>query len=752
MDRWQVLCAVLVALGVTGEMHATTVTIASYEPEETDLTVAASDGDAGLSVTRVLGGVAGAPAATDGAYVLRVDIDGEADGKVEFRHFWTLPAYSLAGFDMLLADLYVTDAAVDPGTIGIFDVNWLPPNAWQPATGDPQVGAWTTVTVEVADREQVDLTQIWAFVLEDLPGTTGTVYVDYLRLVGTELTLPPPENVAALGREFENEVAWRPLANASGYHVERAPTADSPFERLTAAPITNPHFVDRVSRDRGRFFYRVVAVAGDVASPPSAAVPVAWNNWTDEQMLDIVQQTTFRYFWDLAHPVSGLALEGIGFGHPPDTVTTGGTGMGLMTIVVGAERGFVTRAEAAARVRKMLAFLQDVTPRFHGAWAHHYHGATGAVIPFAGLKDNGADLVETAFLVQGILVARQYFDDPDDPVEAEIRARAIELWEGVEWSHFRRFPDSDVLYWHWSPDYGWDLNLQIRGYNEAQMVYLLAIASPTHPMPAHSYHAGWAGLGSYTNGGTFYGQPLEVGPAFGGPLFFTHYSNLGFDPRYRRDAYANYFANGRAIAEIHRRHSSVNPNGFDGFSRFAWGLTASADPGGYAVHDPLNDNGTLTPTAALSSMPYLPAAAQDALRYYFDRFGASLWTVNGFYDALNPTTGWVGAGYLAIDQGPIVPMIENHRTGLCWELFMSNPEIGPMLAAVGLLWEIDFDRDGAVDADDWLTFAPCLGGVDELPPCSELIARPSDLDLDADVDLADVAVAQRLAGRALIPR
>jgi hypothetical protein len=282
----------------------------------------------------------------------------------------------------------------------------------------------------------------------------------------------------------------------------------------------------------------------------------------------------------------------------------------------------------------------------------------------------------------------------------------------------------------------------VRGYNEAQMVYLLAIASPTFPMPASSYHEGWAGPASYTNGNVYHGQQLDVGPAYGGPLFFTHYSNLGFDPRYKRDAYTNYYANARQIAKIHLAHSVINPNDFAGYNAFAWGLTASSDPGGYAVHDPILDNGTLTPTAAISSMPYLPGPAQDALRYFFDTYRASLWTVNGFFDAFNPTLNWVGEGYLAIDQGTIVPMIENYRTGLCWHLFMANPEIKPMMNAIGMFYEVDFDQDGDVDGGDWLTFAGCFAGSERQPGC--IFADAADLDLDGDADLTDAAILQQL--------
>ncbi len=718
--------------------------VASYEPFETQLTILANTGDSGLSVSRVPAGVNGAPAATNGGYVLRLDIVNEADGKVELRHEWSAPAYDLANYDALLLDVYVADGGALPGLIGIFDVLWSPPDAWQPATGSPAVGAWRTVSFDVSAREQTGLNQIFALVFENLAGTSGTLFLDNLRLQGAGGAVAAPSGIAANGYETHNAVTWRPVALADGYHVYGAESSSGPFERLTTDPVAQPPFNTPGDPDRQRLHYYVTTVRGGAESGPSQSVSARWNGFTDEQMLDIVQQTTLKYFVDNAHPVSGMAREGIGLGHPPDTVTTGGTGMGLMALCVGVHRGFIERADAAAQVQKVLTFLEETTPRFRGAWAHHYHGVTGAVIPFSP-QDDGADLVETAFLVQGFLTVRQYFEDANDPVEQDIRARATRLWEGVEWTWFRRFPGSDTLYWHWSPNFGWALNLPIRGYNETQVIYQLAIASPTFPMPASSYPNGWAANSTYTNGGLYYGETIDVGPAFGGPLFFTHYSNLGFDPRYKRDGYTNYFENAQAISRVHRLHAINNPNGFDGYNAFSWGLTASTNPWGYLAHSPTNDNGTIAPTAALSAMPYTPEASKAALRHFFDNYPL-LFSGEGFFDAFNPTVGWYATGWLAIDQGPIVVMIENYRSGLIWELFMSNPEIKPMMQAIGMFYEVDFDQSGAVDAADLDVFAACQAGPQASPGCSAPTGADADLDNDDDADMHDIAVMQQLAG------
>ncbi len=751
----------LTLLAGTPTFAAFLTPLTSYEASETDLSVTAAAGDSGLSLAIVTGGVDGAPPATDGQRLLRLTISNEFDRKVEFRHHWSNSTYDLVGHEALLADVYVANAGAVPGVVGIWSANWSPPDAWHPASNIPNApGSWQTVTIDVSQNAQAGLDSIWAFVLEDLADETGVVYVDNLRFRAAG-ELPTATGIAANGRPDRNEVFWKPtvVGGLEGYHVYRASFLDGPYSRVTPSPITVPQYVDWHNEDNPVLFYYVTAVVAGNESAPSETVRATYNGMTDDQMLDMVQAATFTYFWDNAHPHNGMAREGIGTGHPADTVTTGGTGMGLMTIVVGAERGFVTRAAAAQRIRRIVRFLDGIDPddpelpsgvqRYHGAWSHHLNGRTGATIAFAGPMDNGGDLVETAFLVQGLLTVRQYFDDPLDPVETEIRSRVSAMWESVEWNWYRRFPGSPVLYWHWSPDFDWALDLQIRGYNESRVVYLLAIASPTHPMPGSSYALGWAGLSSYTNGNTYFGYPLAVGPPLGGPLFFTHYSSLGFDPRYKRDAFANYFENARNTTLVNRAHCIMNPNDHVGYSPLVWGLTASTNPWGYAAHAPTNDNGTITPTAALSAMPYTPTESLAALRYLFDQYGEVIFGGAGFRDAFHLGENWVAPGHLAIDQGTIVPMIENYRSGLCWRLFMSNSEIRTMLPQIGMFFEVDYDLDDDVDVVDATVFVGCISAPDDatVPAgCTDLQFDDSDLDNDADVDLRDIAAFQRLFG------
>ena len=744
--------ALLVALGLLFTPTAraqSVVPLASYEPDETDLVITPNAGDSGLSISIVPGGVAGAPAATDGDYVLRVEFSNESDRKVEFRHDWSSSTYDLAGQDVLLADVYIaTDGAV-PGLMGIWSQNWAPPNEWQTADNIPTAtGTWQTVAFDVSDRTQTSLDYIHAFIFQDTADTSGVAYLDNLHFRNGVRPLMPT-GVAANGHAEHNAIYWRPISSEGeyAYNIYRAAAAVGPFTKQNATPVAQSPYIDQIGPDNSRLYYRVTAVLEGEESDPSEVVSTLYNGMTDDEMLDLVQEATFRYFWDNGHPVCGLAREGIGLGHSSDLVTTGGTGMGLMTIVVGVERGFVSRADAALRVGTILTFLDENVERYHGAWAHHYNGVTGETIAFAGAEDNGGDLIETAFLIEGILTCRQYFDDPNDYVETYVRDKATSMWEGVEWDWYRQYPNSNVLYWHWSPDYGWALNHTIRGYNEGMIAYLLAVASPTHPMPAASYHEGWAGLAEYVNGNSYYGYVQWVGFPYGGPLFWTHYSNLGFDPRYKRDMYANYYLNARNISLIDRAYCIDNPGGYADYSPLVWGLTASFNPWGYAAHCPTYDNGTITPTAAISAMPYTPAESLATMRHLYDVYGYNLWGDCGFYDAFNPQENWFASGYVAIDQGTIVPMIENYRTGLCWRLFMSNPEIKPMLDAINMIYEVDFDYDGDIDMGDFEVFARCQAGADQtaLPPgCTPSQFAGADLDNDGDVDMRDAAAFQEL--------
>ncbi|MGV8945430.1 MAG: glucoamylase family protein [Lutibacter sp.] len=396
---------------------------------------------------------------------------------------------------------------------------------------------------------------------------------------------------------------------------------------------------------------------------------------TDTELLDLVQRNTFKYFWDFAHPISGLALERSNLeaygGEAANIVTTGGSGFGVMAIVVGVERNYITREQAVQRLLKITNFLLNAD-RFHGAFPHWYYGNTGKVKPFFA-TDDGGDIVETSFLIQGLLTVRQYFNK-DIPEEDSLRAKINQLWNGVEWDWYTN--NKEVLTWHWSPNFGWAINHEIKGYDESLIAYVLAASSTTHTINKSVYQNGWASGSGFTNGNVYYQKwKLPLGPSYGGPLFFAHYSFLGLDPRNLVDKYANYWEQNVNHTLINREYCVKNPKQFVGYGATTWGLTASDDHQGYSAHSPTNDLGVISPTAALSSFPYTPEYSMQALRNFYYNFDGKLWGNYGFYDAFNQTKNWYATNYLAIDQGPIIIMIENHRTGLLWDLFMSSPEV-----------------------------------------------------------------------------
>ena len=393
---------------------------------------------------------------------------------------------------------------------------------------------------------------------------------------------------------------------------------------------------------------------------------------TDSALLTLVQQQTFKYFWDFGHPVSGMARERTTSG---DLVTTGGSGFGVMAILVGIQRNFITRAQGLGRIATIVGFLSDTTKvtRYHGAFSHWMNGATGATIPFSA-NDDGGDIVETSYMLEGLLCARQYFNSPSDSGEIGLRTKINALWNGVDWNWYRQ-GGLNVLYWNWSPDHGWAVNVPVSGWDEALITYVLAASASSDSIPKIVYDNGWARNGAMQNNKSFYGITLPLGPDYGGPLFFAHYSFLGIDPRGLSDIYANYWTQDTAHSRINFLYCAANPKSYFGYSGMCWGLTASDEQGGYSAHSPSNDDGVISPTAAVSSLPYTPVESMNAMRFFYYTLGNKLWQQYGFIDAFNLSTGWFDTDFLAIDQGPEIVMIENYRSALLWDLFMSCPEI-----------------------------------------------------------------------------
>ena len=432
-----------------------------------------------------------------------------------------------------------------------------------------------------------------------------------------------------------------------------------------------------------KFDKKEIAISNDVS---------AKSHWTDEQLLDTIQYQTFEYFWEGAEPNSGMARERLHMDDvyptsPKNTVTIGGSGFGLMAILVGVERGFITRKQALDRFVKIVDFLEKAD-RFHGAWPHWLNGETGKVHPFSN-KDDGGDLVETAFLVQGLLTVSEYFKEGNEN-EKELVSKIDALWKGVEWDWYTKGGE-DVLYWHWSPDYGWDMNFPVGGYNECLIMYVLAAASPTHSISKSVYDKGWARNDSIISKDSLYGLPLvlnyyEHNDDLVGPLFWAHYSYLGLNPKGLSDKYANYWTLTQNQAKIHYKYAQENPKNYKGYGDSLWGLTSSYSIKGYAGHRPDMDLGVISPTAAFSSFPYTPKESMQMLRYMYEKQD-SLIGKYGPYDAFSLQDHWYLPRYLAIDQGPIPVMIENYRSGLLWKLFMRNQDVKRGLDKLGFTYE-----------------------------------------------------------------
>ncbi|RKD90994.1 glucoamylase family protein [Mangrovibacterium diazotrophicum] len=408
----------------------------------------------------------------------------------------------------------------------------------------------------------------------------------------------------------------------------------------------------------------------------------------EDSLLNLVQYQTFRYFWDGAEPSSGMARERIHLDNvypqdDRDIVTLGGSGFGVMAILVGVERGFISREQALLRLQQIVDYLGRAD-RFRGAWPHWLDGPTGKVKPFS-TKDDGGDLVETAFMIEGLLTVAEYFKNGNE-AEQKLVSDIQQLWQEVDWQWYTK--GEDVLYWHWSPDYGWEMNFPVGGYNECMIMYILAAASPTHGVEPAVYDKGWALDGAIAKDTVYYGLPTvlnfyEHSDDPTGPLFWAHYSYLGLNPKGLKDKYGDYWQLNVNHALIHYKYAVDNPKHYAGYGEKQWGFTSSYSMNGYAGHRPGEmDLGVISPTAALSSFPYTPKESMQFLKYLY-LVADSLVGEYGPYDAYSQEHHWYLPRYLAIDQGPIPVMIENYRSGLLWKLFMQNTDVQNGLAKLG---------------------------------------------------------------------
>ena len=531
-----------------------------------------------------------------------------------------------------------------------------------------------------------------------------TLFVDEIHLedgaAASAAKLAAPGALSATGYELQVDLHWSAADSPTNARTAIYRSLDGgPWQQVGIAPAGMHGYSDWLGAPGHKAAYKVAEQDWQYRNSAfSNEVSATTHTISDDELLTMLQRETFDYYWEAADPHSGMARENI----PGDDriVATGASGMGISAIVVGTDRHFVTRAEGLARMQKIVSFLEHAD-RYHGVYSHYMDGATGRTMPVFGMYDNGGDLVETSFLMQGLLVARQYFDGPSAQ-EKDLYARITHLWQTVEWDWYRENPQSDFLYWHWSPQWGFKIHHPLIGWNEVMVTYLMAIASPTHGVPGSMYYSGWASQapraleyregwsGSkdgnhYRNGNTYYGIKLDVGVGTGGPLFFTHYSFLGFDPHALHDRYtASYFDNNRNIALINRAWCIANPKHHAGYGPDTWGLTAADTPADYSASAPddADDHGTMAPTGALASFAYTPQESMAALKHYYRDLGGELWGIYGPLDAFDATHHWVSPIYMGLNQVPITVMVENYRTGLVWKTFAKNPEVAVMQSKI----------------------------------------------------------------------
>ena len=539
----------------------------------------------------------------------------------------------------------------------------------------------TNYTLEISSALQGINGEIFSGTRFKFTTIAGSMVIDSIRLNGIPMTTTPLQNIDPVKMVFKVTFssALDPGTFQSSFSFNGPPLSFTlSNDSLTVTASTNTKAKDLTS-----YLFSISSALTSSAGFTFAGS--SYNFYTsidstyqfpllsNDGLLTLVQQQTFKYFWDFGHPSSGMARERNTSG---DIVTTGGSGFGIMAMIVAMERGFISRSDGLARLDKILSFL-ETCDRFHGVWPHWLNGVTGKTQPFSA-TDNGGDLVETSYMLEGLLCMRQYLDSTVTVEKTDID-RINSLFKAVEFDWYTN--GENTLYWGWSPDYGY--NLKIQGYNETLITYVIAASSPTHSITKDVYTNGYANNGGIKNGNTYFGIVLPLGEDYGGPLFFTQYSFLGLDPRNLKDQYADYWEQNVNQSLINWNYCVENPLKYPGYGPSVWGLSASDNPWGYSAQSPTNDLGVITPTAAISSIPYTPTQSLNALKtdYYF--LGDRLWGDYGFYDAFDVKEGWWATSTLAIDQGPIICMIENYRTGLLWKLFMSAPEIQNGLTKLG---------------------------------------------------------------------
>jgi hypothetical protein len=566
-------------------------------------------------------------------------------------------------------------------------------------TQDIKPASWTRVGIPLASFQTASVNPFQPhrvstliFVQGKADASAHTLLLDDIRIENDapshQPAPPAPSHVQAKGYERHIDITWGPVEDpALAQYVIYRSVGGDPFRPIGVQRPGVNRFCDYTGNPQMTASYRVSARTSSLReSTPSAAASATTHVMTDDELLTTVQEAGFRYYWEAAEPHSGMTRENTP--GDDDIVAVGASGFGVMAIIVAADRGFITHQQAIDRLLRVTEFLA-AADHYHGAWPHFLSGSTGHRLPVFDMYDNGADLVETSFMMEGLLAARQYFKQ-DGPSGQELYQRITKLWRGVDWNWFRATPQHDALYWHWSPEYAFHIANRLTGWNEVMITYLDAIASPSHGIPASDYYSGWVGEGignQYANGKSYFGIKLDVGGNTGGPLFFTDYSFMGFDPRGIRDRFTDYFDNNRAQALINQQYCIHNPHHWQGYGEDTWGLTAVDGPEGYVPYEPTFDldDGTIAPTGAISAFAYTPQPSMAALKHFYRDLGAQVWSIYGFRDAFNLQKNWYSGITMGLNQAPMVVMIENQRSGLVWKNFMANSEFQSALKNIGFL-------------------------------------------------------------------
>jgi hypothetical protein len=638
-----------------------------------------------------------------GPNALKLQWKSEADGgwSVEVKLYEWRDRTRLFSGTKLFLWIYAAQGirAADLPRLALRDAegNFTAPLELSAYTHDLKPASWTRVGIPLASFQTASVNPFQSHRVSTLIFAQGkadaaqhTLLLDDIRIEKDAPANQPapgePMHVLAKGYERHIDITWSPVEDeALAQYVIYRSVGGEPFRPIGVQRPGVNRFCDYTGDSHMTASYRVTARTSLLReSSPSAAASATTHEMSDEELLTMVQEAGFRYYWEAAEPHSGMTRENTP--GDDDIVAVGASGFGVMAIMVGADRGFITHQQAIERLSRITDFLATAD-HYHGAWPHFLSGSTGRRLPVFAMYDNGADLVETSFMMEGLLAARQYFKQ-DGPSGQELYERITKLWQGVDWNWFRATPQHDALYWHWSPEYSFHIANRLTGWNEVMITYIDAIASPTHSIPASDYYSGWVGEAidnPYANGKSYFGIKLDVGGGTGGPLFFTDYTFMGFDPRGIHDRFTGYFDNNRAQALINQQYCIHNPHHWKGYGDNAWGLTAVDGPEGYAPYEPTFelDDGTIAPTGAISAFAYTPQPSMAAFKHFYRDLGAQVWSIYGFRDAFNLQQNWYSGITMGLNQAPMVVMIENYRSGLVWKNFMANPEIQPALKSIG---------------------------------------------------------------------